>query len=93
MFQVITDLSRPFDIQPRALQTTPPTASELAAGSAASAQAIADSAAAVARAAAGLGDGEAGDAVRAQVLWEENLKQIARVQELYGLPPLPFQTS
>lgn len=27
-----------------------------------------------------------------KILWTETLRQIARVQRLHGLPPLPFQT-
>lgn len=92
LFQAVTALTRPINIQPRALQTAPPDARELATGSAKSAQAIAYSATAVAEAAAALGNDEAHDVALAKILWEENLKQIERVQRLYNLGPLPFQT-
>ncbi len=92
LFQTVTELARPVSIQPRALQTTPPDAAELARGSPASAQAIADSATLIAHAAAALGDDEAADPALAQTLWTENLKQIARVQDLYNLGRLPFQS-
>lgn len=33
------------------------------------------------------------DTARAQVLWDETLAQIARIQKLYGFPALPFQSA
>ena len=91
LFQVVAELSRPINIQPRASQTTPPTEEELTGGPANSPEAIARSATLIAEAAAALGTDPARDVERARILWEENLKQIARVQSLYQLPPLPFQ--
>lgn len=59
---------------------------------AALARAAAASSEAIAAAAANLGlPGD--DAARAKVLWDETLAQIARIQQLYGFPALPFQSA
>jgi len=47
---------------------------------------------AIAQAAANLGT-SGDDQANADRLWTESLQQIARIQRLYRLPPLPFQAS
>lgn len=74
----------------------PPDPAEVAAALGAAAQlpeAAATSAVNIAQAVAALGmdDGES-DEAKAAVIWQESLAQIARIQRLYGLPPLPFQS-
>jgi len=53
--------------------------------------AAADSATKIAYAAAALGMPGEDNVAQSQILWDQTLAQIKRVQDLYGLGPLPFQ--
>lgn len=45
----------------------------------------------IALATAQLGDKGADNQALANVIWQQNLLQIERIQKLHGMPPMPFQ--
>lgn len=84
LMKVMASLSRPTTIDPA------PTPQSLA-DPAHLAKAAADSATKIAYAAAALGMPDVDNDAQSKILWDETLCQIRRVQDLYGLGPLPFQ--
>lgn len=84
LVEVMTGLSGPPSLVPPSPPAMGKDGAQLAKDSAASAVAIANATAAL-----GI-DGN--DQKNASILWDETLKQMERIQQLYKLPPYPFQS-